>query len=141
MTAEAIDVALRSLEEYDWGWRTALPGVEFIGRPVGLRVDTRPVPTGGPSPPPDEVETALVRLVLGRLPELLPVIEREYRGHADSPDVIERVHEPAVWLSRDTRAEEGPGRWAFAVGIADAPDWTIVADFDGLSFLGIWSGD
>lgn len=141
MTAEAIDTVLRSLEEYRWGWRADLPGIRFISQPVCLRVDTQPMPTGTPSPPLDATEQALVRLVLGRLPELLPVIEREYRGHADSPDIIERVHEPAVWLSRDILAEEGPGRWAFAAGITDAPDWTIAADFDGLSFLRIWSGD
>ncbi len=141
MTAEAIDAVLRSLEEYRWGWRANLPGVRFIGKAVGLRVDTLPIPTGGPSPPLDATETALIRLVLGGLPELLPVIEREYRGHADSPDIIERVLEPAVWLSRDILAEEGPGKWSFAVGIAVAPDWTIAADFDGLSFLCIWSGD
>ena len=104
-------------------------------------MDTQPIPTGGPSPPLSATETSLVRLILGGLPELLPVIEREYRGHADFPDIIDRVHEPAVWLSRDILAEEGPGRWSFAVGIADAPDWTIAADFDGLSFLCIWSGD
>lgn len=141
MDAESIDAVLRSLAEYRWGWRADLPGVQFLGQPVGLRVDTQPIPTGGPSPPLDATETALVRLVLGGLSNLLPVIEREYRGHADSPDIIERVHEPAVWLSRDILAEVGPGRWSFAVGIANAPDWTIAADFDGLAFLLIWSGD
>lgn len=141
MNTEAIDAVLRSLQVYRWGWRADLPGVRFIGKPVELRVDTQPIPTGGPSPPLDATETVLVRLALGGLPELLPVIEREYRGHADSPDIIERVHKPAVWLSRDILAEEGPGRWSFAVGIADAPDWIIAADFDGLSFLRIWSGD
>ena len=134
MDAEAIDAVLRALEEYRWGWRAVLPGVRFIGKPVGLRVDTQPIPTGGPSPPLDPFETALVRQVLGALPELLVVIEREFRGHADSPDIIERVHQPHVWLSRDWLAEVGPDHWSFVVGVADAPDWGIHAEFAGLAF-------
>jgi hypothetical protein len=141
LDAEAIDAVLRSLQQYRWGWRAALPGVNFIGQPVGLRVDTQPIPTGGPSPPLDATETALVRLVLGALPELLVEVERHYREHADSPDIIERVHEPHVWLSRDVLAEEGPDRWSFVVGVADAPDWGIHSDFAGLAFQRIWSGD
>lgn len=141
MDADAIDAVLRSLEEYRWGWRADLPGVLFIAKPVGLRVDTQPIPTGGPSPLLDATETALVRRVLAALPALLPVIEREYRRHADSTDIIDRVHEPHAWLSRDVLTEEGPGHWSFVVGIADAPDWGIHADFDGLAFQRIWSGD
>jgi hypothetical protein len=141
MDADSVDAVLRSLRKHRWGWRTDLPGIRFIGKPVGLRVDTQPIPTGGPSPPLDATETALVRLVLGNLPELLPVIEREYRGHADSPDIIDRVHEPHVWLSRDWLAEAGPDFWSFVVGIADAPDWGIHAEFRGLEFQRIWSGD
>ncbi len=57
------------------------------------------------------------------------------------PDIIERVHEPHIWLSRDVLAEERPDRWSFVVGIADAPDWGIHSDFSGLEFQGIWSGD
>jgi hypothetical protein len=139
--AEAIDAVLRSLQQYHWGWRAELPGVRFIGQSVELRVDTQPIPTGGASPPLDMTETALVWQVLAALPELLVVIEREYRGHADSPDIIDRVHEPRVWLSRDWLAEVGPGHWSFVIGIADAPDWGTHADFDGLVFQRIWSGD
>lgn len=141
MEAVAIDMVLRSLEEYRWGWRTALPKVRFMGKPVSLRVDTQPIPTGGLSPPLDATETALVRLVLGHLTGLLPEIERHYRSHADSPDIIEHLHEPSVWLSRDILAKEGSDRWSFVVGIADAPDWTICAEFAGLTFQDIWSGD
>jgi hypothetical protein len=141
MEAVAIDAILCSLQEYHWGWRTALPNVRFIDKPVSLRVDTQPIPTGGPSPPLDPTETALVRLVLGHLTSLLPEIERHYRSHADSPDIIERLHEPSVWLSRDILAEERSDRWSFVVGIADAPDWTICAEFAGLVFQEIWSGD
>ena len=141
MEAGAIDVVLRSLQEYRWGWRSTLPEIRFIGKPVSLRVDTQPIPTGGPSPPLDATETALVRRVLGNLPGLLTEIERHYRSHADSPDMIERVHEPAVWLSRDILAEEGPDRWLFVVSIAGAPDWTICTEFAGLGFQDIWSGD
>lgn len=141
MHADDIDAVMRSLREHRWGWRADLPGVWFIGKAVGLRVDTQPIPTGGPSPPVDGTETALVRLVLGHLPDLLPIIEREFRGHADSPDIIDRVHEPHVWLSRDWLVEEGPDFWSFVVGIADAPDWGIHAEFSGLVFRRIWSGD
>ena len=141
MDADAIDAVLRSLQEHRWGWRADLPGVRFIGKPVGLRVDTQPIPTGGPSPPLDATETALVRLVLGNLSDLLPVVERQFRGYADSPDIIDRVHEPHVWLSRDLAAEEGPEFWSFVVGIADAPDWGIHAEFARLVFREIWSGD
>ena len=83
----------------------------------------------------------MVRLILSNLPALLPVVEREYRGHADSPDIIERVHMPHIWLSRDWLAELGPEHWSFVVGIADAPDWGIHAEFAGLVFQRIWSGD
>jgi hypothetical protein len=139
--AEAIDTVLRSLQAYRWGWRTDLPGFRFIGKPIGLRVDTQPIPSGGPPPPLDVVETALVLRVLTALPELLPFIDQEFRGHADSPDIIERVQKPHVWLSRDWLVEEGPGHWSFVISIADAPDWGIHADFDGLTFQRIWSGD
>jgi hypothetical protein len=139
--AESFDTVLQSLQQYRWGWRTTLPGVLFIGKPVGLRVDTQPIPTGGPSPPLNPTETALVRLALGALPALLAEVEWHYREHADSPDIIERVHEPYVWLSRDILAEDGPDRWTFVVGIADAPDWGIHAEFAGLVFQQIWSGD
>lgn len=143
MTADAIDGVLGGLRPYRWGWRDdALPGVQFLGRPVGLRVDTDPTPAGNPPPPPDATETALVRLVLAGLPDLLPLLEREYREYnADHPDVIERVHEPHIWLSRDFLEEIGPGFWTFGVGIADAPDWGIHLEFDGLQFRRIWSGD
>lgn len=141
MDADAIDAVLRSLGEYTWGWRVALPGVRFMGKSVGLRVDTQPIPTGGPSPPLDAAETALVRLVLGGLPGVLAEAERRYREHADSPDIIDRADEPSVWLSRDVLAEEGPGHWALVVGIAGAPDWATHAEFEGLEFHEIWSGD
>jgi hypothetical protein len=141
MDASDIDRVLRSLVEHRWGWRADLPGIRFIGRAVGLRVDTQPIPTGGSSPPLDGTESALVRLVLSHLSELLPLIEREFRGHADSPDIIDRIHEPHVWLSRDWIVEEGPDFWSFVSGIADAPDWGIHAEFDGLVFRDIWSGD
>jgi hypothetical protein len=141
MEADAINTVLASLQEYRWGWRATLPDIRFIGKPVSLRVDTQPIPTDGPSPPLDETETALVRLVLGNLPGLLTEIERHYRSHADSPDIIERVDEPSVWLSRDILAEEGPDHWSFVTGIVDAPDWTICAEYAGLAFQDIWSGD
>ena len=141
MEADTIDAVLRSLQEYRWGWRTTLPNIRFIGKSVSLRVDTQPIPTSAPSPPLDATETTLVRLVLSNLPGLLTEVERHYRSHADSSDIIERVHEPSVWLSRDILAEEGPDHWSFVVGIADAPDWTICAEFSGLSFQDIWSGD
>src|SRR5262249_33581216 len=127
--------------EYRWGWRAELPGVRFIGKPVGLRVDTQPIPTGGPSPPLDATETALIRLVLGGLPAPVPAVEREDRRHAHFPDILERGHGARGWLSRAVLAEEGLGRWSFVVGIADAPDWGIHADFDRLEFQRIWSGD
>jgi hypothetical protein len=141
MEAVAIDAVLHSLQEYRYGWRTALPHIRFLGKQVCLRVDTQPIPTDGSSPPIDATEAALVRLVLGSLPRLLPEIERHYRSHADSPDIIERVHEPSVWLSRDILAEAGPDHWAFVSGIEDAPDWTICAEFAGLAFQEVWSGD
>jgi hypothetical protein len=141
MDADAIDRVLRSLTQDRWGWRADLPGVQFIGKPVGLRVDTQPFPTGGPSPPLDANETALVRLILGNLEDLLPVIERAFRGDADAPYIIERVQGPHVWLSRDWLAQEGPDFWSFVVEIADAPDWGTHAEFKGLAFQQIWSGD
>jgi hypothetical protein len=141
MEAVAINAVLRSLQEYHWGWRTTLPKARFLGKPVHLRVDTQPIPTGGPSPPLDATEIALVRLILGNLLGLLPEVERNFRSHTDSPDIIERLHEPSVWLSRDILAEEGPDHWSFVAGIADAPDWTICAEFAGLACQDIWSGD
>ena len=141
MEPASIEEVLQSLQQYRWGWRATLPGVRFIGKPVSLRVDTQPIPTDGPSPPLADTEVALVRLILGKLPALLVEVERHFREHADSPDIIDRVHEPSVWLSRDVLAEEGPDRWSFEVGIAGAPDWSIQSDFAGLAFQNIWSGD
>lgn len=135
------EAVIRSLRPYTWGWQANIPTVSFLGRSVFLRVDTIPEPTGRGSPPLDAVEMALVRLVLGALPDLLPAIEQRYREHADSPEVLERVEEPCVWLSRDILAEEGPTRWAFVSGIGNADDWAIHAEFDGLTFCEIWSGD
>src|SRR4051812_47486922 len=100
MDADSIDTVLRSLQEYSWGWRATLPDFRFIGKPVSLRVDTQPVPIGGPSPLLDATETALVHLVLNNLAGLLSEVERHYRSHADSPEILVRVHEPTVWLSR-----------------------------------------
>jgi hypothetical protein len=84
----------------------------------------------------------LVRLVLGGLPDVLAKAEWQYRQYnADAPDMIERAERPHVWLSRDLLAAEGPMHWAFVVGIADAPDWGIHVEFEGLEFRRIWSGD
>lgn len=141
MDAEAIDLVFESLQDYRWGWRTTLPSLEFIGQPVGLRIDTQPIPISGTHPLPDAAEMALVRLVLGALPQLLIEIERQYRAHADSPDIINRVHEPHIWVSRHMLQEEGQNRWSFIVRIADAQDWGIHCEFEGLDFLEIWSGD
>ena len=142
MNTTAIDTVLRSLQRYDWGWRTRLPDIRFIGQPVELRVDTQPMPIGDPSPPLDGTETELVHRILGGLAGVLAEVERHYREYNnDVPDVIERVHEPHIWLSRDVLAEDGPCRWAFVVGIADAPDWCIHSEFVGLEFQEIWAGD
>lgn len=141
MDTKTINNVLLSLAQSAWGWRADLPGVRFLGQPVGLRVDTERTPAGGPPPALDATEVALVRLVLGNLYELIPLIESEYRGHADSPDIIDRAREPHVWLSREWMAEEGLGHWSFVVGIEDAPDWAIHCEFDRLAFRRIWSGD
>src|SRR5205823_1057502 len=80
MEPGAIEAVLRELQPSRWGWRfNALPGAHFLGKPVGLRVDTQPIPTGDPSPSLDASETELVRLVLGGLPGVLAEVERQYR--------------------------------------------------------------
>ena len=143
MEPDAIDAVLRGLRPYRWGWRLdSLPRFSFLGKPVALHVDTQPIPTGNPSPPLDATEIELVRLILGGLPGVLAEAERQYRQYnADFPDLIERAHEPRIWLSRDILADEGPLHWAFVVGIVDAPDWGIHSEFEGLEFRRIWSGD
>ena len=104
---ETIEAVVQTLRPYTWGWQATVPGVSFLGRPVGLRVDTQPEPTGGPSPPPDETEVGLVRLVLGALPTILPEIERHCRDHADSPDILGLG--PIRWkFVRDDRVFEQP---------------------------------
>jgi hypothetical protein len=142
MDAAIIEEVLRSLFPHPWGWQADLPGVRFLGQPLGLRFDTREAPAAEPPPPPDDAEVALARQVLGGLSKLLPGAEEAYRRyHAGVPGAVELAHEPIVWVSRSTLAREGPGHWALVVGIAGAEDYGTHMDFAGLSFLSVWSGD
>jgi hypothetical protein len=142
MEPDAIEVLLRALHATLWGWQAELPGAAFLGRQVGLQIDTRSVPGDGPPPMPDAAEVGLARLVLGGLPEVLAEAERQYRAyHAGAPAAVERAHEPCVWLSRAALARDGPDRWAVVVGIAGAEDYGTHVEFAGLSCVGAWSGD
>lgn len=143
MEPDSIEAVLQGLQPYPYGWQCELPAAaRFFGKLVGLRVDTREVPADGPPPPPDPTEAGLVRLILSGLPGVLAEAERQYAEYnADFPDLIERAHEPQIWVSREVLADEGPGHWAFVVGIVDAPDWCIHTEFNGLEFRLIWSGD
>jgi len=68
MGPDSIHAVLRGLQPYDWGWRfDELPSARFIGMPVGLRIDTQPIPTGRPSPPLDSTEIGLASTILGGL--------------------------------------------------------------------------
>jgi hypothetical protein len=142
MEPDVIDAVLRSLQETQWGWQAVLPEVAFLGQPVRLRVDTRPVPAEGPPPVPNADETELARLVLSGLPAALAEAERQYRAyHAGVPGAVELAHEPQACVCREQLAREGPGRWSLVVEIAGAPDYGTHAEFVGLSYVGIWSGD
>jgi hypothetical protein len=139
---EAIDAVLRSLQPTPWGWHAGVPGFDFLGQPVSLRLDTRDVPTDEPPPTPDSGEVRLARLVLGGMPGVLSQAEQRYRmHHSNVPSAIELAHDPHVWLSRSGLAQDGADRWQFVVGIAGAEDYGTHAEFAGLSCVGIWSGD
>jgi hypothetical protein len=140
---EAIEAVVRELQPNPYGWGCELPApFRFFGRTVELRVDTREYPTDDPTPSPDPDELELVRLILGGLPGVLIEAERQYAEYnADFPDLIERAHEPHIWIARNIRETDGPDHWSFIVGIADAPDWGIHIEFQGLEFQRIWSGD
>ncbi|MGL6076207.1 MAG: hypothetical protein ACRC8S_18790 [Fimbriiglobus sp.] len=142
MEADAIDSILQSLQPTTWGWFAAVPGEAFLGQPVSLRIDTRDVPTDEPPPAPNPGEVALARLVLAGLTEVLAQAEEQYRTyHREVPDAVPLAHEPHVWLSRSGMALDGADRWQFVVGIQGSEDYGTHAEFTGVSYVGIWSGD
>jgi hypothetical protein len=105
-------------------------------------LDTRAEPAEEPPPAAEPAEIGLVRLILGGLPGVLAECERRFREYnAEFPELLGKVHEPHIRVSREWLGGEPPGDWAFVVGIADAPDWGIHAEFRGLEFREIWSGD
>lgn len=143
MEREAIEAILAALQPYPYGWRQELPAAHsFFGQPVSVNIETRPYPEAGDPPELVEGELDLVRLVLARLPEVLAVAEREAAAAPDAtPEVLGKVHEPRVWVCREFQERDGPARWALTWGISDAPDWTVFAEFRGLTFLEVWAGD
>ena len=143
MDPDAIEAVVQHLQPGPYGWWCELPRPErFFGQPVELRVDTRPFPDDEPPPPPASEELDLVRLILSGLPSVLAECERQYREYnAEFPELLDKVHEPHIWVSREWLGESQSGDWSFVVGISDAPDWGIHTEFRGLEFQRIWSGD
>jgi hypothetical protein len=140
---DLIETVMRQLRRGPYGWFTDLPAsIHFFGQPVELHVDTRPFPTEDPPAKPNRKELNLVRLILGGLSVVLSECERQYvEYNADFPELLNKVHEPHIWVSREWLGDEIPGNWSFVVGISDAPDWGIHIEFHGLQFQQIWSGD
>jgi hypothetical protein len=143
MLAENIEGILQTLQPDAYGWWCELPPpIRFFAKPVGVKLDTRPVPEEYPPTPPEAAEIELLRFILSGLEKLLAVAERQYNEYnIDLPELLEKVHDPHVWISREWLEKDGPGRWTFVVGIADAPDWGIHLEFRELEFLEVWSGD
>jgi hypothetical protein len=135
-----IEDVLRSLTETPWGWRAIVPGIEFIGQPVSLDVQTRDVPSDDPLPVLHAEDLELARLVLGGLRAALSQAEQQYRHYyRSSPEAISLAYDPHIWLCRRFRSE--PFFWEFVIGISGAEDYGIHVEFSGLKCLGIWSGD
>ncbi len=142
MEPDTIEAVLRSLHATPWGWQAELPGTAFLGRRVGLQIDTRSVPVDGPPPVPNAAELGLAGLILGGLPAVLAEAEGQYRAYySGAPASVERADKPHVWLSRAELARGAPDRWALVVGISGAGDYGTHIEFAGLSYVGVWSGD
>lgn len=143
MEREAIEAILATLQPDPYGWRQQLPAAyQFFGQPVSVTIETRPFPESGVPPRPTRAELDLVRLILSGLPGVLATATREHAAYNDAcPELLEKVHDPRVWVCREFQETDGPERWALTSGISDAPDWTIFVEFRGLSFLEVWSGD
>ncbi len=144
MDETAINTLLATFVADDTGWNTQVPTSAglFLGHPIGMVIQTRHVPEDGPPPKPDEQKLALARQVLGSLPAVVAIAEREFVGYAGAEDgASPLVRDPHIWLSLDEFEEDGPGQWSFVIGRQGAPDYGVHVEFDGLEFLERWGGD
>jgi hypothetical protein len=143
LDTEAIEAIVSALRPYPYGWRHELPAsYRFFGQPISVTIETQSFPTTDLAPRPTPAEVYLARQILAGFSGVLATAAREYVAYnVDVPGLLEKVHEPRIWICREFQATDGPGRWALTSGIVNAPDWTIFIEFCELTFLEIWSGD
>ncbi|WP_145357818.1 hypothetical protein [Alienimonas californiensis] len=126
----------------------------FFGRPLKLRLDTRPpepgrgclstlalwvvgrLPTPEP-PPPSAADLDLARFVLTRLSDLLPQAERalferlageDADGHAPPAEWVE----PEIWICRSLQTVTGrPQLWSLLTGESGEYELSYDINFDG----------
>ena len=136
---------LASLLPDKFGWWAELPlaAGDFLGTPMRINVQTRPIPEAGAPPRPNEAELQLVRIVLEGWRPVLLRAETEFRAYnaPHDPNAENIIREPHVWIDRECMTEEGQSRWTLVVGRRDAPDFGYHLEFEGTEFLEIWAGD
>jgi hypothetical protein len=137
-----IDELLKVLRPYPYGWQVEIPApYKFLGHSINLDVETRPNPDDVDAPVTNEIEIELARLILTNLSDVLGEAERRYVAYcSDEPGVLERIEHPRIWLCREFMSTDSK-HWVLAAGFVDAPDWVVHAEFSGLFFEDIWSGD
>lgn len=142
MDSETIDTLLAAMEPTPVGFQTTLPpGIQFLGMPVRLVVDTKQVPSH-PDRPFEGDFVTLSRFVLERIEALLPRAEAAYRAyHAEYPEYIKEASDPHVWLDVETIEDVSPTQWSFIVGVNPQPDYGTHIVFEGDEVIDCWSGD
>ncbi|HAY14056.1 MAG TPA: hypothetical protein DCY02_06230 [Armatimonadetes bacterium] len=142
MDREAIETTLQSLIEYPEGRQTTLPGTTlFLGQPVRFVLQTEPIPRASPREPND-AELELARLILGDLPSVLLRAKAAFLSHHEqSPEFIEAVADPHIWVNEDALEYDGPTRWSFIVGCSKNASYGTHIDFDGVEVFRVWGGD
>jgi hypothetical protein len=132
-----------TLEPDDYGWSGRFPGGPHLlfGIEIGLEINTRLVPDDPPVLPPiSESQAALVRAITPALPDILTRVAAELIKHNQKfdPEFQRFLRHPAVWLSSEH--DDGVS-WTFVVERTDNPDFGYHAEFKGVEFVELWSGD
>ena len=148
MEANRIADLPASIRGYPYGWQIAIPAEmgTLLGHPVTVNFDTRSTPGKEPPPVVTPDEADLAATILARFGEVLREVEARFteacERHRD--DGLEQIASPHVWICRDDPEKAGTRHWAFAIERrtphAVHGDYVTLVEFDGLTFLRVWSG-
>lgn len=142
MSPQEIEHLVASLAPVSEGRRGPIPArFEFCGKPIEIFLQTEPIPREL-ARDANEAELHLVHLVLGNLEAVLAHAEEAFREHyAESPEFIDAVKNPHIWINEDAIECDGPERWSFIVENSQNEFYGTHLVFDGLVFLEAWGGD